>query len=142
MGSILHSTLDVSIYVYAEIFTSILGLYLTRAILTNTHLWLKSLNLKIIEKWPEWGEHSIEIKNQTQDIVDLLEGKRHVGCKWIFTMKYKSDGSLDRYKVRLVTKGYTQTCGIDYHEIFAPMAKMNTTRILLSLVAMKESSLC
>ena len=47
-------------------------------------------------------------------------------------MKYKSNGTIDRYKARLVAKGYAQTYGIDYQEIFAPISKMNTTRVILS----------
>ena len=58
-----------------------------------------------------------------------------VGCKWVFTVKYRADGMLDRYKATLVAKGYKQTYGVDYQETFAPVAKMNTIHILLSLVA-------
>ena len=56
-----------------------------------------------------------------------------VGCKWVFTVKYKSDGGIEKYKARLVAHRYTQTFGVDYEEMFAPVAKLNSIRILLSL---------
>ena len=73
------------------------------------------------------------LKNDTWEMVDLPREKKIVGCKWVYTLKYKSNGSLDRYKARLVARGYTQTYGIDYQETFSPVARINTIRILISL---------
>ena len=72
-------------------------------------------------------------KNKTWEIVERPKGKSIVDCKWIFTLKYKVNGSLERHKARLVAKEYTQTYGVDYQETFSQVAKMNTVRILLSL---------
>lgn len=72
-------------------------------------------------------------KNKTWEVLDLPKGKKPVGCKWIYTVKYKVNGILERYKTRLVAKGYTQTYRIECQETFALVAKMNTVGILLSL---------
>ena len=71
-------------------------------------------------------------KNKTWELVDLSLGKKLVGCHWMYT-NYKKYGTIEWFKARLVTKGYTQTYGIDYTGAFAHVAKINIVRILLSL---------
>jgi Reverse transcriptase (RNA-dependent DNA polymerase)/Integrase core domain/gag-polypeptide of LTR copia-type len=72
-------------------------------------------------------------KNQTWELVQLPQGKQAVGCKWIYKTKFNSDGSVERYKARLVARGFTQTYGIDYKETFASVTKMNTVRTVMSV---------
>ena len=80
-------------------------------------------------------------KDNTWELVQFPKGKTTVGCKWLFTIKHKSNGTVERYKAHLVAKGFTQTYGIDYLQTFAPVAKLNTIRVLLSLAANLDWSL-
>ena len=72
-------------------------------------------------------------KNHTWDLVTLPSGQFLVGCKWIYKIKPRSNGSIKRYKTHLVAKGFTQEYGIDYEETFAPVARISSVRALLAV---------
>ncbi len=71
----------------------------------------------------------------TWKLVDLPEGARTIGVKWVLRKKLEPDGTVGRYKARLVAQGYTQQKGIDFHETFAPVARMTSMRTILALAA-------
>ncbi|KAG7582944.1 Zinc finger CCHC-type superfamily [Arabidopsis suecica] len=78
--------------------------------------------------------NSIE-KFKVWDLVDLPFGVKPIGLKWVFKLKRNSDGSINKYKARLVAKGYVQQFGVDFEEVFAPVARIETIRLLIKLAA-------
>uniref|UniRef100_A0A2N9G3G0 Reverse transcriptase Ty1/copia-type domain-containing protein n=1 Tax=Fagus sylvatica TaxID=28930 RepID=A0A2N9G3G0_FAGSY len=89
---------------------------------------------------PKWAtamqvEMDVLQANQTWELVPLPSDEKTVGCKWVFTVKYLADGSVDWYKACLVAKGFTQVQGKYFGATFAPVAKFTCVRLLVSLVA-------
>ena len=81
-------------------------------------------------------------KNRTWQLVYLPEGARPIGSKWIFTRKeILSKQDRVRYKARFIAKGYSQRKGIDYSEIFSPVVRHTSIRVLLSIVAAQDLEL-
>jgi hypothetical protein len=80
-------------------------------------------------------------KNKTWDLVELPKGRKVVGCKWVYKLKKGVDDKVERYKARLVEKGYSQMKGIDFHEIFSPVVKLVSICVVLALVALLDLEL-
>ncbi|KAL5781163.1 hypothetical protein ACOSP7_006192 [Xanthoceras sorbifolium] len=64
----------------------------------------------------------------------VTENKETIGCRWVFVIKYHPDGTIEKLKACLVAKRFTQTYGVDYLETFSPVARLNSIRVLMSLV--------
>ena len=73
--------------------------------------------------------------NEVWDRVELPQGAKAIGCKWVYKTKRDSLGNIERYKARLVVKGFTQKEGIDYKETSSPVSKKDSLHVILALVA-------
>ena len=87
-------------------------------------------------------EISILEANNTWSLTTLPPHKRTIGCKWVYMVKYKSDRTVERYKAKLVAKGFTQKEGLDYIETFSPITKLVSVKCLLAMAAVQGWYLC
>ncbi|MCO5569629.1 hypothetical protein L7F22_023345 [Adiantum nelumboides] len=88
-------------------------------------------------KWEQamQSEYNLIIANETWELTKLPQGKQALPCKWVFKKKYTIEDPNPKYKARLVAKGFKQKKGVDFDEIFSPVVKMTTLRLVLGLVA-------
>jgi len=93
-------------------------------------VWIDAMDEKI---------DSIE-RNETWDPVDLPEGKKSIGVKWVYKTKLNAEGKIEKHKAKLVAQGFSQQPGIDYNETFAPVARIDIVRMVLAIAAQNEWS--
>ena len=89
------------------------------------------------EKWRKAMAEEIAAieKNNKWELIDLPEGQKTIGVKLVYKTKFKEDGEVDKFKARLVAKGYKQEFGVDYKEVFAPIVRLDTIRLVIALAA-------
>lgn len=104
------------------------------------HLVTAALQFDNPVEWQQVMQDEIEplLKNNTWELVTLSYGWSTVKNKWIYKIRVKSDGTIDKFKAHLVAKRYSQLYGLDYDETYAPTTKADSTKTLLSIVATKD----
>ena len=95
---------------------------------TESLMWKKVIN----------SETGSILHNHTWELVDLPPGCKPLSSKWVFKRKRKIDGSIDKYKARLVIKGYKQTEGLDYFDTYSPMMRINSIRMVLAIAILRD----
>ena len=92
------------------------------------------------KKWRKEMDEEIRVieKNNTWELTSLPKGHKAIGVKWVYKTKRNAKGEIERHKARLVAKGYSQKAGIDYDEVFTPVARLETIRLIISLAAQNK----
>ncbi|KAG3056696.1 hypothetical protein PI125_g25513 [Phytophthora idaei] len=84
------------------------------------------------------SEYKSLMDNEAWVLVTPPKGRKILTSRWVFVVKYTGTGEIDRFKARLVIKGFLQEYGIDYNEIFSPVIRMEVLRFLLTIAALLD----
>jgi transposase InsO family protein len=105
--------------------------------------YTEAMNHEESKQWLEAMQKELEAikENDTWIMADLPKGRKAIGSKWVYKIK-KDENGKSIFKARLVAQGFTQRSGIDYDEVFAPVARDTTFRLLLSVAGMKNYTVC
>jgi hypothetical protein len=100
----------------------------------------EAMDSKSAEHWEKAMKEELDSieENKTWELIDLPHGRKAVGSKWVYKIKRDENGKIVRYKARLVAQGFSQKFGIDYDEVFAPVARSTTLRLLLSVAGKRN----
>ncbi|XP_050918789.1 uncharacterized mitochondrial protein AtMg00820-like [Lathyrus oleraceus] len=91
-------------------------------------VWLKAVKEEL---------YAIE-RNKTWKLTELPKNKKVINVRWVYKVKLKPDGSIGKHKARLVVRGFLQKPGLDYFEVFVLVARHETTRLVIAIVANKN----
>lgn len=107
---------------------------------TEPGLYQEAVGCEEREYWLEAIQDEVKSlkSNGTWEEVELPEGKKEIGCRWIFKQKCDAEGNVLQHKTRLVAQGYKQIYGKDFDEVYAPVAKQVTLRVFLTIAAKKN----
>jgi hypothetical protein len=110
---------------------------------TDPQTFAEAMKRPDAEQWYKAAYDEIQslLDNGTWKLAKLPPGRKAIGSRWVFLIKRKADGSIERYKGRVVAKGYAQRPGFDYTETFAPTAKWAALRAILALAALEDMEL-
>jgi hypothetical protein len=110
------------------------------AFFKKPHNIAKALTCENSKEWEcaMQEEYDSLMANNTWTLVPLPVRRKPVSCKWVFKIKQGANGDVDRYKARLVARGFTQTYRVDYNETFAPVSKFTSIRCILALAALED----
>jgi len=97
--------------------------YIEAVTFIDANFWKEAIN----------SELDSIVSNHTWDLVDLPKGSKQIRCKWIFRKKLRTDGTIDKFKARLVVVGYTQKKNINFFDTFSPVTKIATICSLIAL---------
>src|SRR5579859_93922 len=102
--------------------------------------WNDAMKSIYAEDWKKAAdaEYAALLENHTWEIVKLPPRKKPIGCRWVWLIKRKADGSIERFKARLVAQGFSQRPGLDYVEVFAPTFRPASLRLVLAIAAIHD----
>jgi hypothetical protein len=92
-------------------------------------------NAKQVRRDAMVEEHNSILKNDVWEIVPRPVGKSVIDSRWLFMIKHATDGSIEKYKTRFVSKGFFQKEVVDYEETFAPVARFSSIRVIMSIAS-------
>ena len=114
--------------------------FLTNLVENEPQTFKEAMSSPEASYWKEAINSEIEsiMQNHTWELVDLPPGTKPLGYKWIFKKKMKADGSIDKYKARLVVKGYRQKEGLDYFDTYSPVTRITSIRMLIAFASLNN----